>query len=219
MPKSAKKKKEKVADFTKAKLKLGKGKKLPNNVVDTSFKARNAILSARELFEDFPELISTSIAPLFAATARLIGDEDPGVRKTLLLFFEWLLPRVPKVGPSLTTRFCRSHLSHQEDLIPHAPICLLFVTSAQTHIFPEIRLDAVRYLDLFIEILPQHVVAGWDEDGSGIGRRILDGYLGLLSSGIRFGSSKGPFSLISLPSAGNSNVSCQIRRLPHRQAL
>jgi hypothetical protein len=40
MPKATKKKKEKAADFTKAKLKLGKGKQQPSNVVDTSFKAR-----------------------------------------------------------------------------------------------------------------------------------------------------------------------------------
>jgi len=62
MPKSTKKKKEKVADFSvmiffrhfvrstayplvleqKAKFKLGKGKKQPTNAVDTSFKARCA---------------------------------------------------------------------------------------------------------------------------------------------------------------------------------
>lgn len=60
MPKSAKKKKDKVADFSvdtpslfhdghsadvffrvqKAKLKLGKGKAAANNAIDTSFKAR-----------------------------------------------------------------------------------------------------------------------------------------------------------------------------------
>jgi len=57
MPKSAKKRKDKAADFTvkqllshvrsstlillqKAKLKLGKEKKAPANVIDTSFKAR-----------------------------------------------------------------------------------------------------------------------------------------------------------------------------------
>jgi pre-rRNA-processing protein IPI1 len=40
MPKATKKKKEKAADFSKAKLKLGKGKKVPSNVIDTSFKAR-----------------------------------------------------------------------------------------------------------------------------------------------------------------------------------
>jgi hypothetical protein len=40
MPKASKKRKDKAADFAKAKLKLGKGKQLPNNAIDTSFKAR-----------------------------------------------------------------------------------------------------------------------------------------------------------------------------------
>jgi hypothetical protein len=40
MPKSAKKRKDKAADFSKARLKLGKGKQLASNAIDTSFKAR-----------------------------------------------------------------------------------------------------------------------------------------------------------------------------------
>ncbi|KAK4688283.1 pre-rRNA-processing protein IPI1, partial [Tremellales sp. Uapishka_1] len=44
MPKVTKKKKEKNADFSKAKLKLGKGKQLPTNATDTSFKARSIAL-------------------------------------------------------------------------------------------------------------------------------------------------------------------------------
>jgi hypothetical protein len=43
MPKSAKKRKDKAADFSKAKLKLGKGKQLASNAIDTSFKARCAL--------------------------------------------------------------------------------------------------------------------------------------------------------------------------------
>ncbi|KAG8745252.1 hypothetical protein FRC10_008425 [Ceratobasidium sp. 414] len=44
MPKSSKKRKEKAADFAKAKLKLGKGKKPASNEIDTSFKARSVAL-------------------------------------------------------------------------------------------------------------------------------------------------------------------------------
>ncbi|KAG8694786.1 hypothetical protein FRC09_009599, partial [Ceratobasidium sp. 395] len=44
MPKSSKKRKEKAADFTKAKLKLGKGKKPASNEIDTSFKAKSVAL-------------------------------------------------------------------------------------------------------------------------------------------------------------------------------
>jgi len=64
---------------------------------------------------------------------------------------------------------------------------LLFTTSAQTHIFPEIRLDAVRFLDVFLERIPQIVVTGWSDAASAHGTRVLDGYLGLLSAGTKFG--------------------------------
>jgi len=74
MPKATKKKKERATDFSvriilglrvtclaqceifqKAKLKLGKGKKLPVNQVDTSFKARCMVnlLSCRSSLPDF----------------------------------------------------------------------------------------------------------------------------------------------------------------------
>lgn len=231
MPKSSKKKKEKVADFTKAKLKLGKGKKLPSNVVDTSFKARSialptqsitierdnvpttkkkrtfddvlsllkhynvsiqkdAISSVKELLEEFPDLVNGYLPLVLSSCARLIADEDAGVRKTLLSFFDWLLSRVPK-----------------DDLLPHAPLLLLFTTSAQTHIFPEIRIDAVRFLDLFIQVLPEAVVTGWDADGSGPGRRVLDGYLGLLNAGTKFGASGDDASATSTSSVVLSSQS------------
>ncbi|KAI6132763.1 hypothetical protein EV401DRAFT_218114 [Pisolithus croceorrhizus] len=234
MPKSSKKRKEKAADFAKAKLKLGKGKKAPSNVVDTSFKARSivlptqsitvekdnvpttrrkqtfgdilsllrhhnagvrkdAIFSAKELFNDHPDIITSSMAALFSACARLIGDTDAGVRKALLSFFEWLLVRVAR-----------------DDLVPHVPQLLLFTTSAQTHIFPEIRIDAVRYLDLFLGVMPEYVVMGWNENGSGLGRRILDGYLGLLNVSTKFGQ-KASDDRTSAASTGSVTLSAQSR--------
>ncbi|OJT03033.1 hypothetical protein TRAPUB_6376 [Trametes pubescens] len=52
MPKSTKKKKDKAADFSKAKLKLGKGKQEANNVIDTSFKARSIALPSQSIATD-----------------------------------------------------------------------------------------------------------------------------------------------------------------------
>ncbi|KAI0800897.1 hypothetical protein C8Q74DRAFT_1314301 [Fomes fomentarius] len=213
MPKSTKKKKDKAADFSKAKLKLGKGKQAPSNVVDTSFKARSialptqsiavekdadapstkrrltfdaliahtkhynantrrdAILGLRELLETHPELITTHLTPLVNSCVRLIGDEDASVRKGLLSFFTWLFHQVPR-----------------DELIPHAPVLLLFATSAQTHIFPEIRIDAVRFLDIYLEYIPEVVTEGWMYTGSSShGRRVLEGYLGILNAGTTFG--------------------------------
>ncbi|KAI9510266.1 hypothetical protein F5148DRAFT_1274880 [Russula earlei] len=194
MPRATKKKKERAVDFSKAKLRLGKGKKLPANQVDTSFKARSITLPTQSialqkdtnvpatkrkltltdlvshlkhhnsnLFEAHSELLES-------ACVRLIGDEDASVRRALISFFTWLLPRISP-----------------HDLTPHSSNLLLFTTSAQTHIFPEIQLDAVRFLDLYLESFPDAVVCGWRDGKTGHGRRILEGYLSILSAGTKLG--------------------------------
>ncbi|KAI0830683.1 hypothetical protein BC628DRAFT_1313137 [Trametes gibbosa] len=213
MPKSNKKKKDKAADFSKAKLKLGKGKQVANNVIDTSFKARSialptqnivtdrdaeapttkrrltfdaliahlkhynastrkdALLGLRELLETHPKLVNTHLTTLVNSCVRIISDEDVSVRKTLLSFFTWLFRQVSR-----------------EDIVPHSPVLLLFTTSAQTHIFPEIRIDAIRFLDIFLDHIPDVVTEGWARQGGGShGRRVLEGYLGILNAGTSFG--------------------------------
>ncbi|KAF8898661.1 hypothetical protein BD779DRAFT_1666462 [Infundibulicybe gibba] len=225
MPKSAKKRKEKAADFNKVKLKLGKGKATPTNAIDTSFKARSialptqsitvtkdenapttkrqltfedlivhlkhysagtrkdALTGLRELLESNWGILDARLTPLLNACARLIGDEDASVRKVLISFFSWLLPRID-----------------QELLIPHSPLLLLFTTSAQTHIFPQIRIDAIRLLDVLLECIPHAVVAGWSEENTGHGSRVLEGYLGVLSAGTKFGETDGPMRATSIAS-------------------
>ncbi|KAJ7103428.1 hypothetical protein B0H15DRAFT_812209 [Mycena belliarum] len=225
MPKSAKKRKDKAADFSKAKLKLGKGKKLANNAIDTSFKARSialptqsisldkdsdvpttkrrltfddlivhlkhystgtrkdAIAGLREILDAHPEILESSLTTLINAAVRVVGDEDAAVRKSLLELFAWVFPRIST-----------------EDLVPHATALLLFTTSAQTHIFPEIRVDAIRFLNLFLEHIPAATVAGWDQSGSGNGGRVLEGYLGILSAGTKFGETDGPMKATSTAS-------------------
>jgi pre-rRNA-processing protein IPI1 len=79
----------------------------------------------------------------------------------------------------------------QEDLIPHVPLLILFTTSAQTHIFPEIRIDAVRFLDLFLELVPENVVDNWIQGNPGHGKRVLEGYLGILNAGTKYGDTEG----------------------------
>ncbi|KAJ7619125.1 hypothetical protein DFH06DRAFT_1235406 [Mycena polygramma] len=225
MPKSAKKRKDKAADFSKAKLKLGKGKQLASNAIDTSFKARSialpsqsialdkdvdapttkrrltfedlivhlkhysagtrrdAIAGLRELLDAHPTILENSLTILLNAAVRLVGDEDAAVRKSLLEFFVWLFPRIP-----------------MENLVPHATTLLLFTTSAQTHIFPEIRVDAIRFLNIYLEYIPAAVVAGWNQSGTENGSRVLEGYLGILSAGTKFGETDGPMKATSTAS-------------------
>ena len=46
-------------------------------------------------------------------------------------------------------------------LEPFAPLLLFFTTSALSHIFVEVRVDALRVLDILLESCADPVVAGW----------------------------------------------------------
>ncbi|KAF8622888.1 hypothetical protein AX15_006653 [Amanita polypyramis BW_CC] len=224
MPKSAKKRKEKAADFTKQKLKLGK-KQTPTNAVDTSFKARtitlpgqsitvekgadapttkrkltiddllihlkhynvatrrDAIFGLRELLESHWDLLESHLVLLLNGLVRLISDEDPSVRRTLTSFLAWLLPRIPS-----------------EELTPHSPLLILYATSAQTHIFPEIRIDAIRVLNVLLECIPESITSGCCRVNEGHGSRVLNGYLGILSAGT---TRDGPEGLVQATSSAS----------------
>ena len=84
-----------------------------------------------------------------------------------------------------------SHAAVQDLLAPHASVLILFASSAQTHIFPEIRVDAVRFINLFLEYVPDAMVTGWNQGTSQPGGRVLEGYLGILSAGTKFGDNEG----------------------------
>ena len=79
----------------------------------------------------------------------------------------------------------------QDILVPHSNMLLLFTSSAQTDIFPEIRIDAVRFLDIYLEYFPDLLVDGWKDGGHTHGGRILEGYLGLLNTSLMFGDPEG----------------------------
>ncbi|CAE6437863.1 unnamed protein product [Rhizoctonia solani] len=223
MPKSSKKRKEKAADFAKAKLKLGKGKKAPSNEIDTLFKARSvalpnqtirteeqvkaqgvpttrrrltyddllvhlkhyspgtrkdALQGLRELLGDHPELIIPNLGSLLDTVSKLIADDDHSVRKSLVLFLEWVLEQVPAAT-----------------LIPHAPPLLLFAAAALAHISAPVRTDSVRVIGILLEKVPRAVVSGAGLRGTkeeGPGARILDGLLAALGVG-------GTFTKVPLP--------------------
>ncbi|KAN0063503.1 rRNA processing protein [Thecaphora frezii] len=184
MPKASKSK-AKHADFQKTKLKLGKGKQQPNNATDTSFRSRTialpqqsinkdksgrlvtsrnlgvtdlaqqlrhygagvrkeAINGIREILTLHPVLISTAVGQLIPDICRVIGDDDPAVRKNLVSLLAWYLPQIP--APLLA---------------PYLNALLLFTASALSHIYPEVRLDAVRILDILVQIAPIAATAGW----------------------------------------------------------
>ena len=107
----------------------------------------------------------------------------------------------------------------QDHLAPHAPTLLLFTASAQSHIFLEIRLDAIRLLDLLLELIPEQVVADFWGNGTGggragHGRKLLDGYLSLLNVGTKFGEDggreAGPSSVTGQPMQSMTSINLSI---------
>jgi pre-rRNA-processing protein IPI1 len=49
----------------------------------------------------------------------------------------------------------------------------------------------MRFLIIFLDFIPLPLVQGWNSSGSSIGKRILEGYLGNLSAGIKYGDGEG----------------------------
>lgn len=169
----------------KTKLKLGKGKQAANNATDVSFKAktialpqqsitadksgklvnsrnltvtdlalqlrhysasvrRDAVGGIREILTLHPSLMLSAAASLIPELSRCIGDDDATVRKQLHSLLAWMLPQIPA-----------------QLLGPYHNTLLLFVTSALSHIYPEVRLDAIKVLDICLDVLPQVAIAGW----------------------------------------------------------
>ncbi|CAE6377927.1 unnamed protein product [Rhizoctonia solani] len=188
MPKSSKKRKEKAADFSKAKLKLGKGKKAPSNEIDTSFKARSVALPNQTIRTE-----EQVIAQGVPTTRRRLTYDDllvhlkhysPGTRKDALQGLRELLgdhPEliIPNLGSLLDTvskliadddhSVRKSLISFLEwvleqvpaaTLIPHAPPLLLFAAAALAHISAPVRADSVRVIGILLEKVPRAVVSG-----------------------------------------------------------
>ncbi|KAG8763449.1 hypothetical protein FRC11_003667 [Ceratobasidium sp. 423] len=155
---------------------------------------KDALQGLRELMGDHPKLIIPNLGSLLDAISKLIADDDHSVRKSLILFLEWVLDRVPA-----TT------------LIPHAPPLLLFAAAALAHISAPVRADAVRVMGVLLERVPHVVVSGAGLRGvreEGPGARILDGLLAALGIGDSRGvasdqslSSSTKFTLLSTLSA------------------
>ncbi|KAK8858519.1 hypothetical protein IAR55_002746 [Kwoniella newhampshirensis] len=197
MPKATKKKKEKHADFAKAKLKLGKGKQAASNATDTSFKARSIALPGQEALaraarvEDGSGLSEPTTPNGLTLDDLIIRFRHPnaGVRKESLGGVREILTmdvgrETGKVLRALGGLISDDDASVRKALIgllgwylaqvpvstlsPHLPLLVLQTSSALSHIFPEIRLDGCKLVHLLLQHVPSHVVGSWPHDPSNI---------------------------------------------------
>ncbi|KAK9719110.1 rRNA processing protein [Basidiobolus ranarum] len=198
MPKtSSRKKKQKNVDFQKTKLKVGKKKVQADNFTDTSFKSRavslpnqsialdktneltnvrnqslnelipqlkhyssavrkDAIHGTQDLLNRHPHVLRGSLGTLINTMTRLLVDDDEAVRKGVHTFFSEFLPQLD-----------------QSDLHPFLPLLIVYTCSAMTHIHEDIRTDALKFLNLWIDISPQTVIK--------YSEKIIPNYISLLN--------------------------------------
>ncbi|CAH1767930.1 976_t:CDS:10, partial [Entrophospora sp. SA101] len=193
------KKKAQQEDFKKQKLKVGKAKPKASNFTNTSFKSRaislpnqsitedksnlitntrklslselltqlrhynsrtrkDAIQGLGDLFHAYPNILSHSLSISINSLVRLISDEDRTVRKTLVSFFNEFIPKVEKA-----------------ELRPFIPLLILFTCSAMSSIHEDIRIDSIKFMNIWLTLAPDIVVDQFWE-------KVLPNYISLLSN-------------------------------------
>ncbi|GAA5861538.1 hypothetical protein JCM8547_008065 [Rhodosporidiobolus lusitaniae] len=187
MPKSSKHKKERKADFTKAKLKLGKGKQVAANATNTSFQAKSIALPSQSLATAVPSTVPTSRRNLTLPDllVQCRHYSIPTKREALteilqlltnhpFLLTQHLLPLtttvahlIPDASASVrekareTLRFMSESLS-QGQLVSVSPGIVLFTLSALSSLDDPVRIDALKVLDLLLAVIPAEITRGWD---------------------------------------------------------
>ncbi|BGP15502.1 rRNA processing protein [Rhodosporidiobolus nylandii] len=186
MPKSAKHKSERKADFTKAKLKLGKGKQVAANATNTSFSAKSIALPSQTI-QDIPKNAPVSrrnlTLPELLVQTRHYSTQTK--REAIVeisqllaahphLLTQHLLPLTTSVahlipdssnsvrqGARDVLRFICENLS-QGQLTSVSPGIVLFTLSALSSLDDPVRIDALKILDLLLSFIPEEIVRGWD---------------------------------------------------------
>lgn len=125
---------------------------------------KDALAGLKELLAAHDELVAPNLGTILRPCARLISDDDGSVRRALVAFLSWLLPRQDTAA-----------------LEPFTPLLLFFTTAGLSHIFVEVRIESLKVLDLLLDKCPDEVTSGWlggtaDSHGS----RAIECYYALL---------------------------------------
>ncbi|KAK6204976.1 Rix1 complex component [Scheffersomyces amazonensis] len=186
---SKRKRTEKQKDFVKAKLKVGKTAKKPDNYTDTSFTAKTISLPNQSIQSRVSNAGSSSTSSGSASQTdidlthqlSLTKHHSSSTRKEVLLYIQ---NHLPANNPSLykqivastvplildTSMQVRTQLislltecaNKQPGLLDlHIRSIILFIHSAMTHIQPEIRNSASKFLAILIEHAPSSLVKSY----------------------------------------------------------
>ncbi|KAI9106275.1 hypothetical protein DFS34DRAFT_57494 [Phlyctochytrium arcticum] len=102
---------------------------------------KDAMVGLRDLHNKHPETIISQLSTLFEGIAKLLVDDDSGVRKLTLSFLKDFTPAVT-----------------QDQFRPFMSLMMAFTCSGMTHISEDIRLDGLRFLGIWRKQYPALVV-------------------------------------------------------------
>ncbi|KAI8971431.1 Rix1 complex component [Mycotypha africana] len=224
MPNARKKKAAKMEDFKKKKLKVGKKKAVPDSYTDTSFKSKSVVLPNQSITEDKSHEVTTKRNLTMSDLVAQLRHYNSGVKKDALAGLTELCNGHPQLLASslglvvngllklfidddhevrkATYKFLNETFTelHRVDLQPFMPLLIMYTCSAMTHIFEDVRLDAVKLMDLWIKMTPDIVVSKfWN--------RITGNYMSLLtvdSNSVNTSSSTG--AMLKITSSTNVNA-------------
>lgn len=185
---SKRKKQEKKKDFQKAKLKVGKTARKPDNYTDTSFTAKSISLPNQSVSK------KTSAGPAdLSHQISLTKHHSAQTRKEVLGFIENHLPSNPSLYKQIITAtiplitdlnpgvrlalvsLVKACAEKQSGLLElHMRAIVLFLNSAMTHIQPDIRASSTSLLEVIVDLAPQPLVKGYFV-------KILKSYYSLMS--------------------------------------
>ncbi|KAK4047919.1 rRNA processing protein [Microbotryomycetes sp. JL201] len=185
MPKSTKHKKARAADFTKAKLKLGKGKQLAANATNTSFASKSIALPNQTLSEQpkqgptsrrnhtLPELLvqtrhysSNVKKEALVDILQLVQQYPFLVKQHLVALLASLSHVLQDLTPTVRST-CFAILNFVTETVPSRNLAsvsqtlLFFTVSALSALDEGVRLDALKVVDLLLDAIPERVTQGW----------------------------------------------------------
>ncbi|KAM3416110.1 hypothetical protein BST61_g9591 [Cercospora zeina] len=179
MGSSAKKKKEKKADFAKPKLKVGKARPKNTNATDTSFSAKSIVLKQQSLSEG-----TRDAAALFHHNLSLLSSRNETQRRDALTYLITAVAAAPsgnlpkpasdvlaKISPLILdgNSTVRGQVLKLLKLLPAGQLgnleqTVLYTRAGLSHLSNDIRLTALDVLDWLLETNGQAVVGqagGW----------------------------------------------------------
>lgn len=178
MGSSAKKKKEKKADFQRPKLKVGKARPKNTNATDTSFQTKSIVLKQQSLSKG-----SRDATALFNHNLSLLSSKNEIQRRDALTYLTSAVAASPREPPRPTSEILakaqslaldgnasvRNQLLKLLKVLPAGRLgsleqALLYARIGMTHLSHDIRLTALDFMDWLLETNGSAVVSvagGW----------------------------------------------------------